>query len=439
MNVKKLDSTKIYWLDKEETVKAQLVGLDMPHGFGSVKYTFRVLFGGTGDIVYMDSNLPKTIHEVVEQKPWQFTTPIAMKCTEEQFNGVKDKLIEMGYKTKHITFCSAQRYIATCYGDESNLISDLNLTAIETSQTKRINTGSFNPDLFLALAAMTDKEDGIKGEWWKSERDFAIQGVSSVTGLKLYRKATAQEIIEHFEKKEFVLPEKWCVEITDENVDMLWSWTGFKFQRKSYINYVTYRKTHSKEIPERCIEITFDQFKKYVLKETEQSCQKTPVIGSGEYTVNVEFDAEKAAEELFEKIVEWSNPKYESKIKGVSERTINAITEHFIEDNNRLRSNYVAKNIQKVWNESIEHVKGSIALPIPSAKQATVFDDRVEITNWNPKEGDTIFGVYVSPNGITYEKYEYFPHMEGLFDTGFIKRTESEAKQLVEKLKQAML
>lgn len=331
MKTKTLDSTKIYWLDKEETVKVKLVGLDMPHGFGSAKYTFRVLFGGAGDIVYMDSNLPKTIHEVVDGESWQFTTPIAMKCTEEQFNGIKDKLVEMGYKVNWFNR-GGVRYLTTNY---NSVMGNVDSTGVVYGRG-RIIFESFNPDLFLSLAAMTDKEDGIKGECFK------------------------------------------CVDIDDTAFGSLYVKTKENFSEM------------------------------FILDEKE--------------LVETGFDCASSSE--FRKA------------------TAQEIIEHFIEDNNRLRPNYVAKNIQKVWNESIEHVKGNIALSIPPTKQATLFDDRVEITDWKPKEGQLIYYIIVSNFGnIKYraEIYNSLDYQKESLANGFIKRTESEAKQLVEKLKQAML
>ena len=310
MNVKKLDSTKIYWLDKEETVKAKLVGLDLPNGFGSVKYTFRVIHGGTGDIVYMDSNLPKTIHEVVGQKPWQFTTPIAMKCTEEQFNVIKDRVFEMGYKEVSMSRWNVDSYLVNNVGNTIGYLS--NLSSSSAIGNGRMIFEAFNPDLFLALAAMTDKEDGIKGEWWKAKAsvEFHVQQGGEVCGLTraFFRKATAQEIIEHFERKE-------------------------------------------KKEADRIFKLVLD------------------------------FQSS-----LFNKINE--------------DKTI---------------------------------------IPIPPSKQATLFDDRVEITDWNPKDNDEVLVVSINVDGwgITKTKYKFVA--EPYKAHGFIKRTESEAKQLVEKLKQAML
>ena len=311
MNVKELDSTKIYWLDKEETVKAKLVGLDLPNGFGSVKYTFRVIHGGTGDIIYMDSNLPKTIHEVVESKQWKFTTPIAMKCTEEQFNEIKGKLVEMGYILYGITFGEKYRYLSSNFDNDVRCITDLAIGSKYFKECNPIIFESFNPDLFLALAAMTDKEDGIKGEVYTNScgkfytKDDGKEGKWHNT---FWRKATAQEIIEHFEKK-----------------------------------------------------------------------------------------GKKEADRIFKLVLDFQSSLF------------NKINE----------------------DKTIIH--------IPPTKQATLFDDRVEITDWKPKEGDFVFYIAYWNDEFRYTNTFYNDNFKKEFNNGFIKRTECEAKRLVEKLKQAML
>jgi len=72
------------------------------------------------------------------------------------------------------------------------------------------------------------------------------------------------------------LPQKWCIKITDENWEKVFKWAGFHFSRNGGEQYVSHYKTHSKEnnwfnngnkpLPE----ITFDQFKKWVLKEKSE-------------------------------------------------------------------------------------------------------------------------------------------------------------------------
>jgi len=78
-------------------------------------------------------------------------------------------------------------------------------------------------------------------------------------------------------------------------------------------------------------------------------------------------------------------------------------------------------------------------IPIPLGKQAELFDDRVEITDWKPKLYDSVYELYFN-NGIwDYKISSYIEQDYQKIKCGLVKRTESEAKLLVEKLKAAML
>lgn len=348
----KLEVGKEYWLGEAKKFKGIYKG-----SFDKASYF---------DVTYGDANFTRDANGyvefpergVLEIEQWQFTAPIAMKCTEEQFNEIKEKLVEMGYSgcRKAISF-DRYEYLTNRYGQIGHVdCTDKYISKIKVSNWFE----SFNPDLFLALSAMTDKEDGIKGEVYTNScgkfytKDDGTEGKWHNT---FWRKATAQEIIEHFEKKEFVLPEKWCVKVNKENSSVLNEYAfhiGF-LGLCNFNKYFTSDITIGVKTGYGYTEITFDQFKKYVLKETEQSCQ---------------------------------------------------------------------------------------VIPIPPSKQATLFDDRVEITDWKPKEGQLIYYIIVSNFGnIKYraEIYNSLDYQKESLANGFIKRTESEAKQLVEKLKQAML
>ena len=202
-------------------------------------------------------------------------------------------------------------------------------------------------------------------------------------------KATCNELnslLTKIRESSFVLPEKWCVEVTDESVDLLFDWAGFKFERNNSIKYVSYRKLHSSG----CLytEITFDQFKKYVLKQTAQLCQNP-------------------------------NPYKRSYLSRLSKA-------------NDCRA-----------TGKIEIVMEEITTtPIPTSNQAIIFEDRVEIVDWNPNVMDEIFVVAILNTGefIVYKDVYNGNHIHAsAFKNGFIKRTESEAKLLVKKLKSATL
>lgn len=81
-------------------------------------------------------------------------------------------------------------------------------------------------------------------------------------------------------KEEFVLPEKWCIKVTNNNRDVLTKWVISKPDFDNCSNYTPIRKwitsnsgydksyqKWTEDIPKSYEEITFEQFKKYVLKE----------------------------------------------------------------------------------------------------------------------------------------------------------------------------
>lgn len=353
----KLEIGKEYWLSEQKISRGIYLGES-----NSGNFDFRITLGSKhtkplGELDVMTSNL-SVYSEYIPEKPWEFTTPIAMKCTEEQFNWIKDKLVEMGYKLENIEFSETLEYLCSAYCGVNNSITTLHSS--QTSDRGRFVFETFNPALFLALTAMTDKEDGINGEWWRYVYDMHDPIVAQkylgefTVPNESWRKATAQEIIEHFEKKEFMLPEKWCVKVTVKNSSYLnaFAFTSGYYGLCNFNKYFTSDIVAGVKTGNGYTEITFDQFKKYVLKETPQSCQ---------------------------------------------------------------------------------------IIPIPPAKQATLFDDRVEITDWKPKEGEWIYSVVILDGNPTYRKCLFSPREQNTLTRGRIVRTESEAKQLVERLKQAML
>ena len=449
----KLEVGKEYWLGESKKFKGIYKG-----SLGKAHY-FYITYGDDNFTHDANGFVEFPLHGVFEIEQWQFTTPIAMKCTEEQFNGIKDKLVEMGYIFYGITFGEKYRYLSSNFAKDKRCITDLAIGSKYFKECSPIIFESFNPDLFLALAAMTDKEDGINGEWWMHPLDFKLCTFESYDigqHAPVFRKATAQEIIEHFEKKEFVLPERWCVKVGDLDAnEIILKWrrenTKYKYYSGS-IGYIDcdgyFTENHLYQ------EITFDQFKKYVLKETEQSCQneveftgipvpmfdpitgniypnysccqKTPSISSIEYSVNVEFDAEKAAEEIFAKIVglgKSHQPEFKFAWEPCKEKI-----EKF---ENFLGSFDPFINIKNT---------DKTIIPIPPTKQATIFDDRVEITDWKPKEGEYCDEVYLHENGkfhYRHIKYEY-KYLDK-FNSGLIKKNGEEADKVRTKLNQAML
>ena len=80
---------------------------------------------------------------------------------------------------------------------------------------------------------------------------------------------TVQEILGYdpFVKDDFVLPEKWYIKCTPESKESLDEWTGFSW-KYDYIYFNGKSKCWSNTLYDDHTEITFEQFKKYVLKES---------------------------------------------------------------------------------------------------------------------------------------------------------------------------
>lgn len=112
---------------------------------------------------------------------------------------------------------------------------------------------------------------------------------------KFYNEAQVPELtFEEFEKmyvnKEFVLPEKWCFKVTKDNYE------EFKHLRKlsSVEGYITSKPFRDlgwgwHEFQPIGTEITFDQFKQYVLKEKKLSKEELLEKAHRDYSIGVVF------------------------------------------------------------------------------------------------------------------------------------------------------
>ena len=156
---------------------------------------------------------------------YKFKNNVAMKVTKEQFNNdLKQPLSEMGFADETwgswneyntlLTMKKSEKFGNYCYPDVSNIID--------------IDIDYYNPQLFLALVAMTNEEKGNIGEYWyffgeKAELfkkgelykqskpeinnlfalldDNDTQNGFCGKNLQNFRKATVEEIMKKFNKK----------------------------------------------------------------------------------------------------------------------------------------------------------------------------------------------------------------------------------------------
>jgi len=137
----------------------------------------------------------------------KFVTPVSMPCTQEQAEQISLKLKELGYV--HDGFPWADYSAIYTLPDGIYGYADMGSLALSCKGMNKLE--AYNLKLFLALGAMTDKPEGIYGEWFVQESTGNL--LMSVHGIVSdgFRKATSEELIEHFSKKEESAGEEWNV------------------------------------------------------------------------------------------------------------------------------------------------------------------------------------------------------------------------------------
>jgi hypothetical protein len=132
----------------------------------------------------------------------KFTQPVSMQCSQEQFDAdLKKPLKDLGYKisTTNHGYDQDEILLVTKFMGESDFISSSTLPSKNDHNRHFID--HYNPQLFLALASMTDEHNGIAGEWYVGDNEeFEVR--KNIGIIKDYwKKATKKELITHFTKK----------------------------------------------------------------------------------------------------------------------------------------------------------------------------------------------------------------------------------------------
>jgi len=156
----------------------------------------------------------------------EFKTLVSMEVDKKRYErDLKQPLKELGYNEKNMGHFKHDHILITY--PSANVVTNLHTLINFKSCGHFID--HYNPKLFLALAAMTDEDLGIKGEWWKCVRDsllfenknlyqainIDIKGLpefidneGDINGFRkrvyhleyFFRKATKEELIEKFSK-----------------------------------------------------------------------------------------------------------------------------------------------------------------------------------------------------------------------------------------------
>lgn len=171
-------------------------------------------------------------------KEIKFATKVAMKVTEDQYHRDLEKpLLDMGYiYTDYYSVRTNMqydyRYLTNYHSNQFSIRFDYRAKVEDNYLIE-----DYNPQLFLALAAMTEGEDWIGGEWLFFETDDVLFKVKSTDGnyndytqglatnnkdaKTAYRKATKEEIIKHFNKKlmgnKFKVGDRFPFKLTEED------------------------------------------------------------------------------------------------------------------------------------------------------------------------------------------------------------------------------
>lgn len=182
-----------------------------------------------------------------------FIQPVSMQVTREQYKqDLKDSLLKLGYKECIIFNWGNERdYLATNYAKDHNKISVV--SECSKMDNSRYFIDHYNPQLFLAIAAMTKGEIPIVREWFVYT-DYVVERAGYKVGV-LYknenplinarwkRKATLQELIDKFKKQEEIMETKELIEnlkplIAPENMEKFNKLMGIEkpmFRKEDFI------------------------------------------------------------------------------------------------------------------------------------------------------------------------------------------------------------
>jgi len=223
---------------------------------------------------------------------------VAMKVTKEQGESLKPALIDMGRQIN--IWGHFEEYPFLTATNDDGLVGNY-----DSVRTTTILVNGYNPELFLAIAAMTDDVNGNIGEWWKciddnwinftegkiykqvdNSKDFnLINDLNHFYGVKylrnLFTKATKEEIISTFSKK--VVDDKKVCFLSDGTIE-----TGDKIiaeLKKLGINTLNYNGRdrssyyYGDDMGEISVDISIP--KGYTLKElpTTKRTRKTFNVG----------------------------------------------------------------------------------------------------------------------------------------------------------------
>lgn len=156
----------------------------------------------------------------------------------------------------------------------------------------------------------------------------------------------------------FTLPEKWCIRVTEENVEMLADWrtdgdTRGNFKNGEYNGWYLHTPMNGKNgynqpnKEEGYTEITFEQFKKYVLKQDNNNMETQPKF--------------KVSRQALAEVLPLVCSDYKDKINKLAQKDLFSNEIEVPEDVVRLAHKDATKKEQREWLDKY--------LPLPKKKK----------------------------------------------------------------------
>lgn len=173
-----------YWYDKvkDDYVQQVYPSIYVYQGIRTSKGELYSFFD-TGKLTKATKTEIEQYLNKTKQMKTEFITPVSMECTEDQYlKYLKEPLKKMGYKEEDIADFPKFPILVNNYNGNLNYLG--NISDYRKDKNNRYFIDNFNPELFLALASMTNNPEGNYGEYWI----FYSKTIKSMwTNGKLYK------------------------------------------------------------------------------------------------------------------------------------------------------------------------------------------------------------------------------------------------------------
>lgn len=176
-------------------------------------------------------------------------------------------------------------------------------------------------------------------------------------------------------EEEFVLPEKWCVAVTKQNVDVLSEWRGNSALKTGRIyGYVHENYTWADIVMKGYTEITYDQFQKHVLKEDDLTPVERALENKPNSIRDFQVDVSKCSENEFNELLNILEYNGEETSGSMSRDKLNKCLQ-FNHDDNPYWGVYREYDLKKITPQQFKEMFGKKEIDWSKAGQLVVNDN----------------------------------------------------------------